>query len=141
MYCGDEVPAVVIDLGSCNSRFGSGVEASPKHVFKSVIGVNDFSKYYGDIGVRVPSTMEIQELISVDLNNNSNRVSSINWDCMENYLRYGIESVIYGGSSVCKPLRAAADYRDISTHSLFFAESHMETLISKQQLAEMCFEN
>ena len=82
MYCGDEVPAVVIDLGSCNSRFGSGGEASPKHVFKSVIGVNELSKYYGDIGVRVPSTMEIQELISVDLNNNSNRVSSINLDCM-----------------------------------------------------------
>ena len=140
MFCGDEVPAVVIDLGSCNSRFGSGGEAFPKHVYKSVIGINEVSKYYGDVGVRVATTMEIQDIISVDLNSNTKQ-SNINWDNIEGFLRYGIESVLYGGSSICKSARSPLENKDLSTHSLFFTESHMQTLLNKQTLAEICFEN
>jgi len=39
MFCGDEVPAAVIDLGSCTSRFGTGGQDAPRHVFRSDVGI------------------------------------------------------------------------------------------------------
>ncbi len=37
MLCGDEVQAVVVDLGSSFSKFGTAGEDLPRHIFKSEI--------------------------------------------------------------------------------------------------------
>eukprot|EP01029_Cantina_marsupialis_P028907 TRINITY_DN778161_c0_g1_i1.p1 TRINITY_DN778161_c0_g1~~TRINITY_DN778161_c0_g1_i1.p1 ORF type:complete len:407 (-),score=92.11 TRINITY_DN778161_c0_g1_i1:124-1311(-) len=38
MYCGDEVGAIVVDIGAQNARFGFGGEDIPKHCFSSTAG-------------------------------------------------------------------------------------------------------
>ena len=39
MLCGDEVKAVVADMGANTSRFGFGGQESPRHAFRSDIGL------------------------------------------------------------------------------------------------------
>ena len=41
MLCGDEVGAVVVDIGAATSKFGSAGQDVPQHVFRSDIGVTD----------------------------------------------------------------------------------------------------
>lgn len=163
MYCGDEVPAVVFDIGSFNCRVGNAGEAAPKHVFRSVVGEYDNTCYYGDSGMRILRPMEVKPAIEtsfsfshdinipVDLSRSDINESTIDWDSLDGLLQYGINCAINGGSSVSRKRsdtsilsgggigntiggRSSADY------SLFFTESHFDNLQKKQKLAELCFE-
>jgi actin-related protein 4 len=162
MYCGDEVPAVVLDIGSFNCRVGNAGEAAPKHIFRSVVGEYDNTSYFGDSGMRVLRPMEVQAAIEtpfsffrdvnspMDLSSPDINSSTINWDCLDGMLDYGINCAINGGSSISRKRsdgsvvgggatmksggRSSADY------SLFFTESHFDNLQKKQKLAEICFE-
>ena len=39
MLCGDEVGAVVVDIGAALCKFGSAGQDAPQHVFRSDIGI------------------------------------------------------------------------------------------------------
>jgi len=159
MYCGDEVPAVVLDIGSFNCRVGNAGEAAPKHIFRSVVGEYDNTSYFGDIGVRVLRPMEVKPAIetpfsfysdvnnSVDLASPTINDSTINWDYLDGLLHYGINCAINGGTSVSRKKSdpslvdgTSSGGRSSADYSLFFTESHFNNLQKKQRLAEICFE-
>lgn len=110
MFCGDEVAAVVVDIGSSMSKFGTAGEDSPKHVFRSDIGksLSDPSKTFVDMALRAaPEHIEIQRLFAHD---------SLSWENVETILKYGIH-------------RMRVDVRD--HYAMLFAESHFKSLYEK----------
>ncbi len=48
MYCGDEVAALVGDIGSSFSKFGYAGEDTPRYVCTSSVGINSSSFFVGD---------------------------------------------------------------------------------------------
>ena len=110
MFCGDEVSAVVVDMGSSLSKFGTAGEDSPKHVFRSDIGksLSNPSKTFVDMSLRAaPEHIEVQRLLAHD---------SLHWDSVEALLQYGIH-------------RMRVDVK--SNYAMLFAESHFKTLHDK----------
>ena len=41
LLCGDEVRAAVIDLGSYRCRFGAAGQDSPRHIFRTDVGIRN----------------------------------------------------------------------------------------------------
>jgi actin-like protein 6A len=39
MLCGDEVASIIVDMGSSTCKFGTAGQESPRHVFRSEVGV------------------------------------------------------------------------------------------------------
>ena len=110
MFCGDEVAAVVADIGSSMSKFGTAGEDSPKHVFRSDIGksLSDPSKISLDMGLRAaPEHIEIQRLFVHD---------SLCWENVEALIQYGIQHM-------------RIDVKD--NYAMLFAESHFKSLYDK----------
>lgn len=87
MLCGDEVAAIVCDMGTSICKFGSAGHDSPRHIFRSEIGtmnVNEENKLVaGDSSLRNPLLeMDISYPLGPD---------GINWDGIEALFKYGIE--------------------------------------------------
>jgi len=137
MLCGDEVPAIVVDMGSSSSKFGSGGHDQPRHVFQSQVGIRDYgsggnsametetssSQYIlGDVALRaVQDGIGIENVYSVDRNNND----KINWDQVEALFRYGIEG--------CMRLKTD-DYPLLLAESFFTGDN-------RTKLLELCYES
>ena len=83
LLCGDEVKAAVIDLGSYRCRFGSAGQDSPKHIFRTDIGIkngneiesnNNKNNYIiGDSNLRVfNNVIDIDHPYKINNDNNNN---------------------------------------------------------------------
>lgn len=116
MLCGDEILAVVVDIGSSTTKYGTAGEDSPRHVFHSDIGVNvdDSSKKYFDTSLRLTSPlMHIQQQLI------GNSQHDINWDTTEALLSYGFEH-----------MRLPVDAK----YPVMYAESNFKSLKDKAKV-------
>lgn len=105
MFCGDEVAAVVVDMGSSVVKLGTAGEDSPRHVFRSEVGRRPSSpdKAYIDSSLRYSSEhIDIHRWVSHD---------TVHWQNTEALLNYGIEHM-------------RIDVRN--TYAMLFAESHFK---------------
>lgn len=121
MYCGDEVAAVVADIGTLNSKFGFAGQDSPRGVFRTYAGIvhenGSQRKLYGDSKIRLLN--HEMDVVSPFAN------ESINWDSIELLLRYGIED----------NLQVQA-----KEFPLFLTESKFHNNERKEKLLELVFE-
>ena len=96
MYCGDEIGALVCDVGSSTCRFGYGGEDSPKGVFPTVEGV-----IRGGEGDGAPEARYFQGATRVFLPRENMELQSAlenglvrDWDAFERLWRFGLEDVL-----------------------------------------------
>lgn len=116
MFCGDEVAAIVVDIGSSVSKFGSAGEDTPRHVFRSEIGHCN-SKVYLDAAIRpTPERIEIKKLISNEI---------LDWEVAESLIQHGIDHMRLNSPQ---------------QHPILFAESHFKSTQDKIKLVEYTFE-
>jgi actin-related protein len=147
MLCGDEVKAVVVDMGANTSRFGFGGQESPRHAFRSDIGLvagdessmdvegsSDKGKQavrrsdgkravLGDLSLRF-----IRDDISVEkpfVVNQGKDGATINWDHVESIMQYGYTQSMH------------IDPRE---YCGLFADNYFESDSDKAALFELCFE-
>lgn len=131
MLCGDEVPAVVADIGTGMCKFGCSGQDQPRFSFRSQVGVRQVDEMEvedgtvaskpkhlcGDMELRTQQDMEICNLCSQD--------GEINWDYVESVFKYGVEG--------CMRL-------DMKEYPMMLTESMFSSFSSKEKLLEMCFE-
>ena len=136
--CGDECPAVVVDIGTSTSRFGTGGQEMPRHIFRSEVGVAESSntvssrssssssssssnaskRRVGDLALRcVCSDVETERPFSPE--------GQVHWDNVEALMDHGI--------SRCMKIAS-------SEYSMMLAESRFEDMESKKKMLELCFE-
>mmetsp|Transcript_19440 Transcript_19440/g.36237 ORF Transcript_19440/g.36237 Transcript_19440/m.36237 type:complete len:502 (+) Transcript_19440:142-1647(+) len=122
MYCGDEVCAVVADIGTSTCRFGQAGQDAPRHVFRSDIGIyreDEVEKYVvGDSALRV-------------VRNDVNMLDpladgEVNFDSTEALLRHGLDSCL--------------QHVDPKDYPLLLAENQFQTNDQKDTLMELLFE-
>eukprot|EP01031_Cornospumella_fuschlensis_P040662 gene40662-49576_t len=82
MLCGDEVNAVVVDIGSQSTRLGFAGQDVPKYNFRSDVRVVGGDKTVGEQAFRV--LREDAEAYPITS-------SPTKWEDMEMLLRYGLE--------------------------------------------------
>ena len=147
MLCGDEVKAVVADMGANTSRFGFGGQESPRHAFRSDIGLvagdeasmeveGSTSKgkesirrsdgrraVLGDLSLRfIRDDMSVEKPFVVNQGKNG---ATINWDHVESIMQYGYTQSMH------------IDPRE---YCGLFADNYFESDADKAGLFELCFE-
>ena len=129
MLCGDEVKAAIVDLGSYKMRFGTAGQDLPRHVFRADCGYldgkcngNDRKSVISDVGLRcISENVEISNPFHVQDNNNT----EINWDILEDILKYGLVD--------CMRI-------DPLEYPIFLAESYFKSNKNKEKMIELMFE-
>lgn len=138
LLCGDEVRAAVIDLGSHRCRFGAAGQDSPRHIFRTDIGIkngnemenNDNNNNYiiGDSNLRVlNNTIDIDHPYQL-IDSNSNNISSKNYDINMNE----VEALLQYGLTSCMKI-------DPQEYPLYLAEGPFNKK-QKEELIEIIFE-
>lgn len=122
LLCGDEIQACIIDIGNTSIKFGTAGEDLPRHVIRSDIGFlnseNQNQYIFGDLNAKIiKENIEITKHVQSD--------GSINWDCMDSLLQYGLCSSMY---------------IDPAEYPILMAESCFESVRDKEKLLEICFE-
>ena len=137
MFCGDDVPAAVVDLGSSTCRFGTVGQDSPRHVFRSDVGIveqapSSSSSSSSSGGRRILCGDSVLRCVSDNVETVSSPFSFtaqggtvVNWEIVEALLDHGFNT--------CMRV-------DPKSNALLLAESHFTSLESKQKLIELCFE-
>lgn len=135
MFCGDEVPAAVVDMGSCTSRFGTGGQDSPRHVFRSDVGVVEAEHpgsartggkkiTCGDMALRyVSEKMEVASPYTPKAEGEPGW--DIHWDNVEALIEYGLVQ--------CMKVEP-------KEQCMLLAENKCTDAASKQRMMELCFE-
>lgn len=128
MICGDEVKAVVVDIGSNLSKLGTAGQDCPRHIFRSEIGVQQDNGagnlHYGDSGLRF-----IDENLDIcSMGEYSGSAISDKWDHVDKLLNHGIRD--------CMKV-------DPSEYNLFLAKNNVITDDEKglDRILEICFES
>jgi actin-related protein len=106
MFCGDEVAAVVVDIGSETCKFGTAGEDSPRHVFRSDTGVSLTTppRVLVDGALRSPTVrMDMRKLLVPN--------GALNWDSAEALMTYGASHMRV----------------DIKDYPILYAESHFKS--------------
>lgn len=123
MFCGDEVPGVVADLGSAFIKMGDGGQDSPRHFFPSVVGSHINSKditrksVIGEVSLN-----SVRE--SIDINSPITPYC-INWSQVESLLEYGLYD--------CMKI-------DPKIYPILLSENYFTSTESKEKLFEIMFE-
>ncbi|KAI2803330.1 Actin-like 6A [Blomia tropicalis] len=144
VYGGDEVGAVVIDVGSYSCKVGYAGEDSPRSEIPTVIGVQDKSKFAAELDryksdTETDRTKQLSSQINYYINPTEMIVPKSGQE-VKTFLRDGIIedfelfdkmiSYIYD-----KHIRSKPDQ-----HPLMFSEVCWNTNIARQKLAELMFE-
>lgn len=148
LLCGDEVRAAVIDLGSYRCRFGAAGQDSPRHIFRTDVGIrngnemetdnNQINNSYiiGDSNLRVlKSTINIDHPYKIvdnndnDSNSTNSDISNKNYDINMNE----IEALLQHGLTNCMRI-------DTQEYPLLLAEGPFTSRKQKEELIEIVFE-
>lgn len=124
MFCGDEVPSIVCDLGSGFVKLGDGGQDSPRHVFPSVTGsyINHSSGVTRKSLVGEISLNSSRE--NIDIHNAIN-AEQINWNHVETLLEYGVYD--------CMKI-------DPEIYPILLSENYFTSTENKEKLFEFIFE-
>ena len=152
MFCGDEVKSVVADLGAATCRLGFGGHESPRHSFRSELGLverdddsmdvqesgssssKSSSKKKGGSGVKKRravlgdmSFRYIRDDIEIEkpFIMNEQGGATINWEHVESVIKYG-----YGSMHI-----------DPKEYCTLFADNYFESDKDKAKLFELCLES
>jgi len=142
LLCGDEVRAAVIDLGSYRCRFGSAGQDSPRHIFRTDVGIrngnemddnnnNNSNNNYiiGDSNLRVfNNTIDIDHPYKI-IDDNNNDINCKNYDINMNE----IEAILNYGLINCMRI-------DPHEYPLYLAEGPFSSKKQKEELIEIIFE-
>ena len=150
MFCGDEVKSVVADLGAANCRLGFGGHESPRHSFRSELGLVEESDYsmdvegkkgsessskkkgsdggkkrravLGDMSLRyIRDDIEIEKPFVM----NDQGGTTINWEHVESAIQYGYRSM----------------HIDPKEYCTLFADNYFYSDKDKAKLFELCLES
>ena len=121
MYCGDDVSAIVGDVGTDTSKFGYAGEDMPKLVCPSAVGtLEDGSKKY----IAGSSQLHARHRQPLTIHEPKKDGLIQNWDIMEKLWQHAYEEL----------------HIDSKEHPVLAADSPFMTLNHKKEYAEMFFE-
>jgi actin-like protein 6A len=125
MYCGDEVGAIIGDVGSSMCKFGYAGEDLPKAVFPSDIGAIQPAEGGGSCKYVVGSPALNFRRDNMEVRNPMTEGLPTDWDVIEQLWTHGFEKV----------LRV-----DPKEHPLLLAEPSFNTQANREKQAELAFE-